>query len=290
MAGLMGFSGASKYLASQGRFGDTELAHINKDEEKLLEKYRGGRLTINPKTGLKEAFPWLLAAAAAGAFGRYMQNKDRGAPPTPTSVSPGEIQGMMSPVQKQIGAMGGTVKQMQGQFGIMQGMGKEMMDPTSFRNQQMAEQMRQGSSNQLALQQLLNRRQAGGMGQSSGLLAAQNRAMGSQAQGALGQNLQGLMQSQFQGGMGVLGQSQGLLGQIGQMQGGMGQMQMGIQENIAQARIAQQNLANQSAMSQWQQKGAGWGALGDIMGGLAGSGADLGDTRGQYNASTGEWV
>lgn len=287
----MGFSGASKYLASQGRFGDTELAHINKDEEKLLEKYRGGRLTINPKTGLKEAFPWLLAAAAGAALTKGIGAHTRGKPPTPKSVSPEEIAGYMSPVQAQISAMGRTTNQMgrtanqmQSQFGMMQGMGQEMMDPTSFRNQQMAGQMREGSASQLAMQQLLNRRQTAGMGQSSGLLAAQNRAMGAQSQGALGQNLQGLMQNQFQGGIGVLGQSQGLLGQIGQiqggmgqLQGGMGQMQMGIQENIAQARIAQQNQENQAALGAWKHRGSGWDIVGDILGGISSSGADLGN-------------
>ena len=58
----------AKLIQSKGRFGDTELAHINKDEEKLLERYRGGKLSKNPKTGVKEAFPWLaVAGLKAGA-------------------------------------------------------------------------------------------------------------------------------------------------------------------------------------------------------------------------------
>lgn len=56
----------AKLIQSKGRFGDTELAHINKDEEKLLERYRGGKLSKNPKTGVKEAFPWIAAAYVAG--------------------------------------------------------------------------------------------------------------------------------------------------------------------------------------------------------------------------------
>ena len=56
-------------LASKGRHGDTELAHINKDEEKLLEGYRGGKLGINPKTGVKEAFPWVAAGMAVKGIG-----------------------------------------------------------------------------------------------------------------------------------------------------------------------------------------------------------------------------
>ena len=42
-------------LAGKGRHGDTELAHITKDEANLL-KALGGSGTINPETGLKEYF------------------------------------------------------------------------------------------------------------------------------------------------------------------------------------------------------------------------------------------
>lgn len=56
-------------LASKGRFGDTELVHVNKDEKELLSNYKGGQLTTNPKTGLKEAFPWLVAGAVAKGLG-----------------------------------------------------------------------------------------------------------------------------------------------------------------------------------------------------------------------------
>ena len=49
---------ASKYLASKGRRGDTELVHMTKDEIKGLQQLalaHGGSLTINPETGLVEA-------------------------------------------------------------------------------------------------------------------------------------------------------------------------------------------------------------------------------------------
>ena len=42
-------------IASQGRFGDTELAHVNMEEKNLLKEL-GGSGTTNPKTGLKEYF------------------------------------------------------------------------------------------------------------------------------------------------------------------------------------------------------------------------------------------
>ena len=46
-------------LAKKGRFGDTELVHMSKDEVLALEelaKKHGKKLTKNPKTGLSEAF------------------------------------------------------------------------------------------------------------------------------------------------------------------------------------------------------------------------------------------
>lgn len=49
---------ASKYLASKGRRGDTELVHMTKGEIKGLQQLalaHGGSLTINPETGLVEA-------------------------------------------------------------------------------------------------------------------------------------------------------------------------------------------------------------------------------------------
>lgn len=45
----------AQYLASQGRDGDTELVHVNKQEEAIL-KAMGGSGSINPKTGLREYF------------------------------------------------------------------------------------------------------------------------------------------------------------------------------------------------------------------------------------------
>lgn len=41
------------YLARLGRLGDTELAHVNPEEQALLQS-RGGAGTVNPNTGLKE--------------------------------------------------------------------------------------------------------------------------------------------------------------------------------------------------------------------------------------------
>ena len=44
-------------LSEQGRYGDTQLVHVNEEEVKLLEKIGSG--TINPNTGLKGFLRWL---------------------------------------------------------------------------------------------------------------------------------------------------------------------------------------------------------------------------------------
>jgi len=61
----------AKELAKHGRYGDTELLHVNKTElAGLASLAPGGRLPINPVTKLPEAFfflPFLLGAGAAAA-------------------------------------------------------------------------------------------------------------------------------------------------------------------------------------------------------------------------------
>tara|TARA_R110000822_G_scaffold300954_1_gene424543 strand:- start:429 stop:1130 length:702 start_codon:yes stop_codon:yes gene_type:complete len=47
-------SGLSNLLALKGRKGDTELIHMSKPEVNVLE--RMGKLSVNPRTGLPEAF------------------------------------------------------------------------------------------------------------------------------------------------------------------------------------------------------------------------------------------
>lgn len=57
-------------LASQGRFGDTQMVHMSMPEIRSIEAQVGQELPINPVTGAKEAFPWVaLAAAGAGYLG-----------------------------------------------------------------------------------------------------------------------------------------------------------------------------------------------------------------------------
>lgn len=58
-------------LAKHGRYGDTQLLHVHKDElAGLASLAPGGKLTINPKTGLPEAFfflPFLASLFGGGA-------------------------------------------------------------------------------------------------------------------------------------------------------------------------------------------------------------------------------
>ena len=46
---------AMKTIEGDGRFGDSELAHVN-PEEKAMLKARGGAGTRNPKTGMPEFY------------------------------------------------------------------------------------------------------------------------------------------------------------------------------------------------------------------------------------------
>lgn len=76
----MRYDTAAKKVASAGRYGDTELVHVSKDEIDLFNSISPIPLTTNPKTGAKEAFfllPMLggllgsnlLGGTLAGALG-----------------------------------------------------------------------------------------------------------------------------------------------------------------------------------------------------------------------------
>ena len=72
--------GLADLVEKQGRFGDSELVHLNPIEVKMLEKMSPtGKLTTNPKTGKKEAF-WnilipALVSVASTAYGANRQRK-----------------------------------------------------------------------------------------------------------------------------------------------------------------------------------------------------------------------
>ena len=72
--------GLADLVEKQGRFGDSELVHLNPIEVKMLEDMSPtGKLTTNPKTGKKEAFvqflPAIIAAVATIGSTAYGANR-----------------------------------------------------------------------------------------------------------------------------------------------------------------------------------------------------------------------
>ena len=63
-------------LAAQGRFGDTELAHVTPEEKDMLEA-RGGSGTINPETGLREYW-YQFIPLAISAISALSKKKEAG--------------------------------------------------------------------------------------------------------------------------------------------------------------------------------------------------------------------
>ena len=54
------YQGIAQSLASKGRYGDTQLVHMNPIEVAVMEQMTPGGLTTNPDTGQKEAFAFLI--------------------------------------------------------------------------------------------------------------------------------------------------------------------------------------------------------------------------------------
>jgi len=75
-------SSAKKKLASMGRRGDTELEHVNKQEQRMLRRMGASRST-NPRTGLTENF-------SVGSITRGLQSAyDRNVKPIAKKVETG---------------------------------------------------------------------------------------------------------------------------------------------------------------------------------------------------------
>jgi len=68
-----GLADMAAYMASQGRNGDTMLAHITPEEAQLLRS-RGGSGTINPVTGLPEFFLKKLFKSVGSAVKKVLQS------------------------------------------------------------------------------------------------------------------------------------------------------------------------------------------------------------------------
>lgn len=60
---MAGLRGLANKVADKGRYGDTELVHMNPEEIAVLEEMTGQKMTVNPDTGQPEAFSlWKLLA------------------------------------------------------------------------------------------------------------------------------------------------------------------------------------------------------------------------------------
>jgi hypothetical protein len=80
-------------------------------------------------------------------------------------------------------------------------------------------------------------------------------------------------------GIGVMGQSSSLLGNIGKMQ-------MGIDENVGQAAVAQRQWQLQEELRKRQAQKEMWGAIGT---GISGIGGGIMGTN-QFGSALGEWA
>lgn len=216
----------------------------------------------------------LAGSALASAYGAWKSSR----PGKTKAMTPGEIQGYMSPVQSNIN------RQMAGQQ-QMAGLGQSMMDPQSAYNLQQKGLMQGHGANQQALQAILNQRQAAASGVDSGIFAGQQRAQGQQLSQSLGGQYQNMLAQNRTQGIGLLGNSQTLLGNINRQQ-------LGIQENIGQAAIAQRQAQMAEERRQLQSQGAMWGAIGSGLGAGASAYhememANLGDASNQFDPT--EW-
>ena len=183
-----------------------------------------------------------------------------------------DIKKQMRPVQDIINQMGGTVGQMQSGYDASRQFAAEMMDPRSQYNAQQQRMMKDQANEQMAMQAMLQRRQAAAMGQASGITAAQGRIGQENMMSDMRRQYQQQLLQQRMAGLQQFNQSQGLLGNIGQMQSGMGQQQLGIQENIAQADIARAQMAMQQQQADRDRR---MGLVTGVLGGVLSGGATL---------------
>ena len=91
----------TEMLRSQGRYGDTMLAHINPEEAEIL-KQMGGSGTINPNTGLPE-FAFL-----PGIFNRKVFNLRNALAVVGTIIGNTILPGVGGVIGGSLGSMGGT--------------------------------------------------------------------------------------------------------------------------------------------------------------------------------------
>jgi len=121
MAGSIAQNHLSR-VAAQGRYGDTELVHVNEQEKDLLE-YLGGSGSVNPNTGLTEYYTNLISAGQLGlSMWQYgagvVQERDEAA------VQSDLIGQQMQGVDKALGQLGGVKSKRVGAAKANYGFGK----------------------------------------------------------------------------------------------------------------------------------------------------------------------
>ena len=119
MAGSIAQNHLSR-VAAQGRYGDTELVHVNEQEKELLE-YLGGSGNVNPNTGLTEYDPFMAAQLGLSMWqygAGVVQERDEAA------VQSDLIGDQMQGVDKALGQLGGVKSKRGGSAKADYGFGK----------------------------------------------------------------------------------------------------------------------------------------------------------------------
>ena len=259
-------------LAQRGRYGDTELAHVNPQEKAML-RAMGGSGSINPETGLREYYSGLELNQAMKMFqnkaSKKGPNSEMWGEVDPDEMRSNMMQGMptgeFEGLADQYGEAGtnylrSSSELMSGQSPIL----------AAMRQKQAGALGDIGAQQNMQQSRALAARGMGGGGLRSALGQGTAAQLGEQAsQGVLGIQKYGLEDGAQMGQLGM----EGLAGQ-GNALGSLGAMHS--QANQAQNATIQTNAANKASYLQAEAarkraaKRRSGGLLGGIVGGALG--------------------
>lgn len=249
-------------LAQRGRYGDTELAHVNPQEKAMLTAM-GGSGSINPETGLREYY----SAWEAQKWGEVDPNK----------IYSNMMQGMPTDEFEGLGDQYGETGRnfLRKSSELMSGQSPIL---AAMRQQQAGQLGDIGAQQNMQQSRALAARGMGGGGLRSALGQGTAAQLGEQAsQGLLGIQKYGLEAGAQMGQLGM----EGLAGQ-GNALGSLGAMHS--QANQAQNAQMQTNAANKASFLQAEaaRKRAEDAASGSLFGGIVGGGLGflMGGTEG----------